>query len=81
MIHWSQEMNCRDAGLNLRVPLRLGSQENLGVPVAQDPTINCPCWATGETFHQPTRPAEDIKIIMKGQHELTQPIEWDDGEA
>ena len=38
-------------------------------------------WMTEETFQQPTIPADDVKILAKGLQELTQPIEWDDGEA
>jgi hypothetical protein len=34
-----------------------------------------------ETFQQPTRPADDFKILTKGLQELTQPNKWDDGEA
>jgi len=28
-------------------------------------------WATDETFQQPTRPAEDIKVLTKHLHELS----------
>ena len=43
--------------------------------------VNSPSWVTEETFQQPTRPAEDVKILMKGLQKLTQPTEWENSEA
>ena len=37
----------------------------------RDLNSNSPGWATEETFQQPTRPAEDVKVLMKGLQELT----------
>ena len=35
------------------------------------PTVNSPGWATEETFQQPTRPADDFKVLTKYLQDIT----------
>ena len=46
--------------------------------VISTPMVNSSGWATEDTFQQPTRHAEDVKILTK---DLQEPIEWKEGEA
>ena len=41
----------------------------------------CAAWATNDILKKPTSLGDDVKILLKGLQEPTQPTEWEDGEV
>ena len=50
--------------------LQLESKLKLPILVHGTPTVNSPGWTTEQTFQQPTRPSDDVKVLTKGLQEL-----------